>query len=147
MNNKGLTLVETLISAAILTIVISVLLMTNMFCFNLNSTTRNYSLAIDSAKSVMESVRSDPDYDDIFNHYNQQQIHGPGRLVVSYVDNTNPKELLVTVVVCWKEDNNRVIGECIADPLDLSNILPGADANHNGRIDSPLELTSYIAQR
>ena len=155
LNKKGMTLIEVLMSVAILTIVFAVILLSNMFCLNLNATTRNYSLAIDEAKNVMEQIRAHQDYNDMIPTYHNIDWLLPGSpniLGHSYVEFNkdfiqagDPKELKVTVSVCWKENDGRIIGECKVD--QNGNFVVGPDSNGNGIMDSPIELLSYISQR
>jgi hypothetical protein len=45
--------------------------------------------------------------------------------------------------ICWKQKNDRVIGECVL----INGTLSFQDANGNGVLDSPVQITTYMAQR
>ena len=60
------------------------------------------------------------------------------------MDDSNPDLLHVSVVFCWKQPNGRVLGE----DKDLDGQLDvGEDMNSNGRLDSIVQIETYIYNR
>ena len=147
-NRKGFTLIEVILAAAFLVIVLSGLLATYISCFELISTSRNLSLAVNAARVMIEEIRDysfnqiHSDYDNTTFTVNEMSV-GNSRGVI-YVDNTNPDLLQVIVSVCWRQRANRIIGE----DLDLDgNLDAGEDTNANSMIDSPAQLVTLITAR
>lgn len=142
---KGFTIIEILIALAILIVAISSILITYLACFVLIDTVKNINIATNAAQGIIEEIRSTP-FTQIINNYNGLNFivnDMPSSRGVVYVDDTNPELLQVTVSVCWRH-RNRVIGE----DSNLNGVLDvGEDANGNGIIDSPVELTTRIANR
>ena len=65
--------------------------------------------------------------------------------VLVAVNVINPDLLEVTVTVCWQEKNLRIYGE----DINFNNQLePGEDTPPpNGRMDSPVQIISFIYNR
>jgi Tfp pilus assembly protein PilV len=147
-NRKGFTLIEVMLAAAFLIIVLGGLLATYISCFELISTSRNLTLAVNAARGKVEEIR-DYSFNQIYSDYDNttftvnEMSTGNSRGVV-YVDNTNPDLLQVIVSVCWRQRANRIIGE----DLDLDgNLDTGEDTNFNNMIDSPAQLITLITAR
>jgi hypothetical protein len=147
-NRKGFTLIEVMLAAAFLIIVLGGLLATYISCFELISTSRNLTLAVNAARGKVEEIR-DYSFNQIYSDYDNttftvnEMSAGNSRGVV-YVDNTNPDLLQVIVSVCWRQRANRIIGE----DLDLDgNLDTGEDTNPNNMIDSPAQLITLITAR
>ena len=65
-------------------------------------------------------------------------LNGTG---VTYVDDTQPDMLAVTVTFCWREKNGRIIGE----DTDLNGQIDvGEDLNANGMIDSIATMRTLL---
>ena len=64
-----------------------------------------------------------------------------GRVVIDNATNTSFYR--VDAGMCWKQRNSRIIGEC----RDNNGTLVFNDTNSNGILDSPVQLTTYMAQR
>lgn len=144
----GFTLVEVLLAAGILATTLCGILATYISCFELASTSKNLTLAINSAQMRIEEIR-DYAFSGIFTDYNNQTftvdeiIPGNSQGII-YVDNSNPELLKVTISVCWRQGASRIIGE----DKDLDGILDaGEDANGNNMIDSPAQLVTLITAR
>ncbi len=60
---------------------------------------------------------------------------------VSYVDDSNPDLLKVTVTVCWRQKNGMVIGE----DKDLDGVIDAGESS-DAILDSPVQLVTYIAE-
>ncbi len=143
--NKGFALPEMLLAALITSFAICGILLTYITCADLVKSSRNVSIATSAAQGLIEEIRSTP-FPQIIDEYNGLTftVNGitPSRGIV-YVDDTNPEFLLVTVSVCWRQ-NNRVIGE----DTNLNGALDaGEDINGNGMINSTVELVTQVANR
>lgn len=144
-SKKGVTLVEMLLAAAILAYTVCGMLALYAGCFDLISTSKNTSIAINAAQGLMEEIRNAPfpqiidDYDNINFTVNTM----PSNRGVVYVDDTDPELLRITISVCWNQ-RNRIIGE----DRNLNGVLEaGEDANSNSVIDSPVQLVTLVANR
>ncbi|MCK9573232.1 MAG: hypothetical protein M0R20_02370 [Candidatus Omnitrophica bacterium] len=142
---KSFSLAEVLIAIVILIVAVSTILMTYLACFVLIDTVKNVNIATNAAQGLIEEIRSTP-FPQIVDDYNGLTFvlnDIPESMGIVFVDDTNPELLEVTVSVCWKH-RNRIIGE----DQDLDGVLDaGEDANGNGIIDSPAQLTTRIANR
>ncbi len=140
----GFTLVELLISAAILTFVLCGILITYSSCITLVKTSKNINSATNAAQAKIEEIRA-YSFDDIVADYNSETYAVddiPGSVLVIYADDANTELLKVTISVCWRQ-GNRVIGE----DIDLDGVLDaGEDANGNGIIDSAVTLVTLITR-
>ncbi|MDD4954470.1 MAG: prepilin-type N-terminal cleavage/methylation domain-containing protein [Candidatus Omnitrophica bacterium] len=142
---KSFTIIEVLIALAILIIAISSILVTYLSCFMLIDTDKNINIATNAAQALMEEIRSTP-FTEIMNDYNGLNFtinDIPESMGVVYVDDTNPELLQITISACFRH-RGRVIGE---DSNLNGNLDVGEDVNGNGIIDSPVELTTRIANR
>jgi prepilin-type N-terminal cleavage/methylation domain-containing protein len=143
---RAFSLMELMVAALILAIVLVGLLASYVACFNLNEMAQNSSLAINAAETKTEEIKNFSNFDQIKTTYHNvsfslSSLTGAG---VSYVDDTNPDLLQVTVTVCWQQKNGRVIGE----DLDLDGQLDtGEDINSNGVLDSPAQVVTYLARQ
>ena len=149
-NHKGFSLVEILVTVGILTILLTGLLGLFVYCSTLSQSSENLTMAVREAQGKLEEIR-DHSYSLIAtdyasggnpgNTFNLTQLNGKG---VVYIDSSNSALLSIKVVVSWKNQDNRVIGE----DLDLDGVLDvGEDQNANGQLDSSVGLMSMIAQR
>lgn len=142
---KGVTLVEMLLAAVILAYAVCGILALHVSCFDLVSTSKNISIAVNASQGLMEEIRN-ASFPQIFDNYNNLNFTvntmSSNRGVV-YVDDTDPELLRVTISVCWNQ-RNRIIGE----DRNLNGALEaGEDANNNGVIDSPAQLVTLVANR
>lgn len=144
LNRKGFTLLELMIASGVLVIVLAGLLSAYISCLEMNETTKNSNLALGAVQEELENLRKAP-----FQTLNATYTFyatGPlanlslGRVVVN---TTNSSFYRVDAGMCWKQRNSRIIGEC----RDNSGTLVFNDTNGNGIMDSPVQLTTYMAQR
>lgn len=142
-NDKGLTLVELLISVLILVPLFTISMLSFIRCMQLSDLAKNSSLATWAVKNRMTAIEG-TDYNQIFNTYhntnitNVADLNGIGK---TYVDNSNAAYLTVTTSFSWRERNGRVIGE----DRDLDGIVDiGEDLNGNGQLDSIVKITTRI---
>ena len=148
--NQGFTLVELMIGTAMLAVVVLGLI--NLF---INTSAQaeiagNKTLAVGAAQNKIEEMRNHTyslittDYASggiPGNKFSLSTITGEG---VIYIDSSNASLLTVEIDVSWKNDNTRIIGE----DTDLDGVLDaGEDLNSNGKLDSPVKIITYIAQR
>ena len=148
-NRKGFTLIEVMLAAAFLVIVLSGLLATYISCFELISTSRNLTLAVNAAQGKIEEIR-DHSFNQVYSDYHNStftvsEMSAGSSQGVVYVNNTNPDLLEVIVSVCWRQRANRIIGE----DLDLDGVLDtGEDTSPNNNIiDSPAQIVTLITAR
>ncbi|MFH0877203.1 MAG: hypothetical protein V1863_03155 [Candidatus Omnitrophota bacterium] len=145
---SGFTFLELLITSGVIIIALTGLLATYITCYELNETSKNSNLALTEAQRVMEEIFN-TDFLSVPGVYNGFTFavsglpagNSVGRVTVD--NSTNPDLLNVTVGVCWRQRDSRIIGECV----DSSGILTFSDANINGVLDSPVQLQTLVAQR
>ena len=156
-NSKaGFTLVEVMIAVLILTIALSGLLYAFSACLILNENSRNISLALNGAQDVIEQIRND-NFNNIITVYdgvpfqlgsnwflaNNDHI-GIVQVISDGSDDagiTNANLLQVRVVICWRQQGGRIIGEAI----DVAGALVTNDLDGDGKIESPAELITLIS--
>lgn len=142
LNSHGFTLPELLISAMITVIAFMGILYTYARYLELDELSRNTSIVLQAAQNKIEAIKN-TQFDQIAPTYHNQTfttsgINGRGTV---RVDDTNPKLALVTVTFCWRQANNRLMGE----DTNLNGALnTGEDQNGNGAMDSPVQLITYI---
>ena len=141
-SQDGFTLAEIIIATAVFMIAFVGILLSYLRSVELSELSRNSSTAVQAARSRMEQIK-DTSFSQIMGNYNivtftAAGLNGKG---VSYVDNTNPDLLLVTISFCWQQKNGKIIGE----DSNLNGLVDaGEDKNGNGMIDSPVQLVSYV---
>ena len=141
---NGFSLIELLISAAIFLVALTGILISYITCLELSHVSKNTSTALHAAKNRLEDIKNTAfnqikaTYDNVT--FTTAGLNGMG---VSYVDDTNPRLLKITVSFCWKQPSGRMIGE---DTNLNGQLNAGEDKNGNGLIDSPVELVYYIFQ-
>lgn len=146
--SPGFTLVELMVATLILGVTLVGLLGSYISCLDLNDLSKNTSLAINIAQTKLEEIKNH-DYALIKNDYDPTNQGKPFDITgltgkgVSYVDDTNPNLLLVTVTVCWRQQNRRIIGE---DSNLNGQLDSGEDKNLNNRLDSIAQVITYIAK-
>ena len=149
---QGFSLVELLVVVGILVTVIVILLRVFIYNSVLAELSGNIAYAMSEAQAKLEEIRNS-DYSLITTNYasggtpgntfNLSQGQGKG---VIYIDSSNTSLLEISVVVCWKNKDGRVIGE----DTDLDGVLDaGEDLSSppNNKIDSKATLVLKIAKR
>lgn len=137
----GFMLLELMIAVGIMIVVLVGYLHLFIYCLALAETSGNITLATTEAQDKLEEMRNHNfstltvDYGSSGtpgDTFNLSQLNGTGR--VYFVPSTgNPDLLHVEIVVSWTDEKNRTIG--------------GTDDDSDGRIDSPVELETMIANR
>ena len=141
-SRAGLTLVEVMVSVAIVLIATLGIMLTYVQALELNMIGKGAVLASHGVKNKIEEIKSSP-FGMIFVNYNNSTFTIPGLTGkgVVYVNNQNPGLLVVKVVFCWRLADGRVIGE----DRNLDGVLgAGEDRNANGQIDSYVQITTQI---
>ena len=145
LNRNSFTLLELLIASGVLVIVLTGLLSAYISCLEMNETTKNSNLALGAVQEELENLRKAPfqTLNTTYTFYATGSLANLslGRVVIDKT--TNSSFYRVDAGMCWKQRNSRVIGECI----DNNGTLVFNDTNGNGVLDSPVQLTTYMAQR
>ncbi len=144
MNNKGFTLLELLIASGILVIALTGLLSALIGCLEMAETAKNSNLALGAVQEELENLRKVPlsTLNTSYTFYATGPLANAslGRVTI---DKSNTTYYRVDIGMCWKQRNSRIIGEC----ADNSGTLVFNDTNANGILDSPVQTTTYMAQR
>lgn len=136
---------ELMFVAAILVVVIAGMIRLFIFTSTQVDIAGRKTIALSQAQNKLEEIRNH-DFDLIAADYTSATfdltlINGKG---VVYIDSSNSELLTVEIVVSWLNKYNRIIGE----DQDLDGLLDaGEDINSNGKIDSSIELISYVTRR
>jgi len=144
-NKQGFTLLELMFVISILVVVISGMIRLFIFTSTQVDIAGRKTIAISQAQNKLEEIRNH-DFDLIATDYastsfNLSLIDGKG---VIYIDSSNAELLTLEIVVSWRNKYNRIIGE----DQDMDGALDaGEDLNSNGKIDSSVELISYVTRR
>lgn len=148
MRNKGFTLLELMVTAAVLVIAITGLLALFTGLSSLNENSKNISLAMTACQDKMEEIR-DSDFSTLYTIYNGANFNPAGfpaadaKGNVSII-NTNPDLLEICISVSWRERSNRIIGE----DVNLNGSFDaGEDSNGDNRLSSPAEIVTLIGER
>ncbi|PIY83697.1 MAG: hypothetical protein COX96_04040 [Candidatus Omnitrophica bacterium CG_4_10_14_0_2_um_filter_44_9] len=145
LKRKGFTLLELMIASGILVIVLTGLLSAYISCLEMNETTKNSNLALGAVQEELENLRKAPfqTLNTTYTFYATGTLANLslGRVVIDNATNTSFYR--VDAGMCWKQRNSRIIGEC----RDNNGTLVFNDTNSNGILDSPVQLTTYMAQR
>lgn len=149
--NKGFTLIEVMICAAILVGLLVGLISIYVYCFDLQETARNTSLALNAARARLEEIKNSafktiqPAY---YNNGNGQMIsllpafNGALRVTLpgtdrGYVWGSNQNLIDLRVVACWRQKGGRIVGTATLD----------GTGNFTNCTDSPVELVTSIANK
>jgi prepilin-type N-terminal cleavage/methylation domain-containing protein len=151
---RGFTLMEVMFAAAIMLVAIGGLLGTYVLCFNLNETAKNLSLATNIIQQKFEEIR-DHNFYEIDNDYDGTVFDIPGLSNQDAkgaidVEDLAPDLLRVTVSVCWRQREGRIIGEDNGrgGGIALNGRLEGSeDINGNGIVDSPALISEVVTNR
>ncbi len=142
---KALTLPELLVAVAIFVLAFAGIVVSYIACLDLNEISKNSSIAVHAVKDRIEEIKNRP-FDQIKAIYHNVSfttagLNGKG---ISYVDDSSPCLLLITVSFSWRQRNGRIIGE----DLNLNGQLnAGEDKNNNGMLDSLVEVATRIFKR
>lgn len=149
-NNNGFMLAELVVLLGILAVAVTSILQLFIHTNTLAEMAGHKTAAVSEAQTKIEQIRT-VSFDDIATNYSSggtpgntfdtSLLRGKG---VIYIDASNSELLEVEVVVCWRDNFDRIIGE----DLDLDGVLDsGEDINANGKIDSPVRLVTFYTRR
>lgn len=147
---KSFSLIELTVALGILVVGILGVISSYIGGAALTNTTKNIALASNTAAAKLEEIRSDsfediddykgvfyPQSDDLYpQDIDYQNLNYRG---IVYVDDINLRLKQITIVVCWQQ-GQRTIGE---DWVFES----GADPSAHPVPDSPVTITTYMAER
>lgn len=142
LDNKGFTLPEMLIAVFILVVVFTGSLVTFIRCQFLNEQSRASAAALNAAKAKLAEIENTP-FANIQATYDETTFTEAGLtgMGVTYVDNSDPTLLLVTVTFTWQQNDGRIMG----DDTDMDGeIDAGEDDDGDGMLDSPIMFTTAI---
>ena len=148
--NQGFTLLELMFAVAILVTVVGGMVRLFVFTSTQADIAGRKTIAVSEAQTKLEEIRN-VDFDLITTNYGSggtpgntfdlSLIDGKG---IIYIDSSNAELLVLEVVISWNNKYNRVVGE----DKDLDGMLDaGEDANSNGKLDSSVELVTYLTRR
>ena len=147
---KAITFIELLISLFIGVVVIGALLGLVNYTSELQETSRNKMIALNDARQVIEQIKyaADTSFDNAISQYSAvaNQTFTPagldarGQIVLNNVTRGGGDLFDVTVLVCWRQKGNRIIGEC----RNSGGVLQFSDLDGDGNLESPCSLTTAI---
>lgn len=143
-NNKGMTMTELLIAVLILVPLFTGVLYTFIKCTQLNELSRHSSMVLWACKNKLADIESTA-FNQIYATHNNTTFiaNGIDGIGKTYINNTNPQSLVITVAFSWEEANGKKIGE----DLDYDGQIDGGeDVNGNGMLDSMVQLSTVIDQ-
>ncbi|MFH1061789.1 MAG: type II secretion system protein [Candidatus Omnitrophota bacterium] len=147
---KGFTLVEILVSTAIMAIAITSTLQILMYLLQMNEANQVSVACMNRAQGIMDEIKR-VNYDDVITLYNGNQFtvaeltsRNVRHSGVIYANEIEADFLIdIKVVISWG-NRNRIIGE----DTNLNGVLDiGEDLNGNGQIDSPVMIEGTILNR
>ncbi|MEW6008614.1 MAG: hypothetical protein AB1629_03165 [Candidatus Omnitrophota bacterium] len=145
--NRGIGLVELLVTSAIVLIAFIAFFYGLVACFRLAEVSKESLLVLQSANAKLEEIRQ-YNFANTYNYYNAATFEvaalptGSSKGSIA-IDNTNPNLLKVYIAVCWRSSDGRIIGE---DKNLDGSLSPVEDVNSNNKIDSPIYLSTYVAR-
>ena len=145
---SGFTLLELMIAVGVLVVALVGLLGVFAHLMLLNENSSKLTLAVTACQAKLEEMRNSS-FSTLYLNYNGTNFNpagfssGEAKGAIS-INNSNPNLLQVFVSVSWRTRANRVIGE----DKNLNGIRDaGEDSNANGRLDSPGQIATLMAQR
>ena len=148
---SGVSLVEILVAGFILAFVI-VLIIKGM-TYNSSIIDRNLqiTLALSQAETVMERLRNH-EYKSITNDFGANGMYGPvfslngiDGIGAVNLNNINDDLIQVDIIISWRDD---ITGRILGEDKNLNGRLDGGeDTNNNGILNSPVSLSSLIANK
>lgn len=136
---------ELLVATIVFSLAFIGLLLSFVKSMELHEASRNTSYALSAVRSRIEVIKNTA-FDQIVSTYDEAtftdaNLNGIG---VSYIDNSDPDLLEVTVSFAWIQKNGRVVGE----DQDLDGVLDaGEDTDLNNVLSSPAQAVTYIYDR
>lgn len=143
--SRAFTLIELMVAAVVFILAFVGILLSYLKCLELNEISKNSSLAVRATKGRLEEIRNKT-FNQIKASYNNVPFTAAGLsgMGVSYVDDTDPNLLKITVTFCWKQYSGLIVGE---DKNLNGQLNAGEDKNGNNLLDSPTTMVSYVYKR
>jgi hypothetical protein len=141
------SLIELMISTAILMFIIIGLLYTYIACAELNDFSRNFTLVNNGLQAELEIIRETPfdDLDSLDGDTFSLAGFSSGQ-AIGLIDiySTAYSDLkYIRLVACWRQKSGRVIGE--DQNLD-GTLVANEDLDNDNITDSPAELATFIVE-
>ena len=160
MKSRGFTLIELMIAAAVSAVALLGVLGVFSGCFGVDESARDLTVTMNSARQVVERIRSARDNGvpwapghQVLTIANSPIAH---RVAVDiFDDGTDPDNEStvdlhwVSVSVTWMQERGRIFGEDNGNGggVALDGMLNGAeDLNGNGILDSPAQIITLMRQ-
>lgn len=148
MKSAGFTLIELMVTVAILVVALTALLASYANMFILGDMARDVSRATNAIRARMEEIKQ-VEFDSLdsldattFDLDGFAAADAEGRIEVSDIGGgSNLKQ--IRIIACFRS-RNRIVGE----DANLNGALDQAsseDSNNNNRLDSPVELITLLA--
>jgi len=139
-SGMGLTLIEIIITMAILTGLLVGLLNVFIYCFDLQETSRNTAIVLNQARAKIEEIRN-TGFSAIVATYNGNVSslttpYGKIRTEAINVPGSNGNLIDIRVLACWRQKGGRIIGNATFTAGNMTNCLA-----------SPVELVTAISNR
>jgi len=137
---------ELMIAALVLALVLVGLLASYISCMQLTELMRNTSVAMNAIQAKAEEIKGHT-YANIKAEYDRVSFtpSGLNGIGVSYVDDTNPELIKITVSLSWRQSRGLIIGE---DRNLNGQWDTGEDTLIvNNSLDSPAAIVTYIAEK
>jgi prepilin-type N-terminal cleavage/methylation domain-containing protein len=144
-NKAGFTLAELALSVAIFAITAVGIASVFISSASISESAGNITSMVNIAREEIEDTVRGTTYDNLNNYFKLPPNSPTDTSIACYVsDHPNINNLRqVTIVVCYREGLNRVIGE----DSDLDGVLDGGeDLNADGRLSSLCEITYFIGR-
>lgn len=145
---RGFTLLELMIAVGVLVVALAGLLGVFAHLMLLNENSSKLTLAVTACQAKLEEMRNST-FSTLYTAYNNTSFNpsgfaaGEAKGAIS-INNSDPNLLQVFISVSWRTRSNRVIGE---DQNLNGSLNAGEDTNPNGRLDSPGQIATLMAQR
>lgn len=138
---------ELIVTSAVILIAFIAFFYGLISCFKLAQISKESLFSLQAANAKLEEIRQH-NFTNTYSYYNGSTFEvfglpaGSSKGSIS-IDNTNPNLLNIYIAVCWQSSDGRIIGE----DKNLDGLLsPAEDVNSNNKIDSPINLSTYVAR-
>jgi type II secretory pathway pseudopilin PulG len=146
-NKKAFSLLELMISCAILMFIVIGLLYSYIACFELNEFNRSLTLASNALQAQIEQLR-ETDFDSLQlldgTNFSLSGFSSGDAIGLRDIYATTYSDLTyVRLVACWRQKSGRVIGE----DTNLDGTLQSSeDKDLDNIMDSPAEIVTFISR-
>lgn len=136
---KGFTIIEIMLSVVVLVSLLVGLMGIYIYCFELQETANNTTIALNQARAKLEEIRNSG-FDSIITNYNNKTwplSALDGRMRTEATSVVTGSLIDIRVVVCWRQKGGRIIGSATFD----------ANRNFTNCTNSPVELVTSLSKR